>query len=104
VTDAALGFRKLAAAAGARTDEPQLCNLGTGRSNEVGDVVRFIAKAAGIDLTIEQDAARVRAVDRPMLKASTSRLESLTGWKPGTSLEEGMRRAWSTRALDKLIA
>lgn len=104
VTDAALGFRKLAAAAVPRADEPQLCNLGTGRSNEVGDVVRFIARAAGIDLAVEQDASRVRAIDRPMLKASTTKLESLTGWKPTTSLEESMRRAWSTRALDKLNA
>jgi UDP-glucose 4-epimerase len=106
VTDAAGGFLKLAAVGATRThyDELLICNLGTGRSNEVGDVVRLIAKAAGIDLAIDQDAARVRAVDRPMLKASTTRLEALTGWKPTTTLEESMARAWATRALDKLVA
>lgn len=101
VADAALGFQKIAAAAVA-ADAPLCCNLGTGRSHAVRDVVTLIAKAAGIDLAIEQDETRVRAVDRPMLKASTERLERLTGWRPETSLEQSMAQAWETRREDRL--
>jgi UDP-glucose 4-epimerase len=69
----------------------------------VGDVVHNIAQAAGIDLTVEQDESRVRAVDRPMLKASTRRLEQITGWRPSITLEESMRRAWASRREDRLL-
>ncbi len=101
VADAALGFRKIAAVAG-EAGAPLCCNLGTGRSHAVRDVVTLIARAAGVDLAIEQDEARVRAVDRPMLKASTERLERLTGWRPLTGLEQSMAQAWETRREDRL--
>lgn len=101
VADAAQGFQRLGAAK-ADGDGPLLSNLGTGRSREVGDVVKLIAKAAGIDIQIEQDASRVRAVDRPMLKASTDRLQSLTGWVPAIELDQSMANAWATRAEDRL--
>ena len=101
VSDAAEGFQRLGAATGGGNG-PLLSNLGTGRSREVGDVVKLIAKAANIDIRIEQDAARVRAVDRPMLKASTERLKSLTGWVPATELDQSMANAWATRAQDRL--
>jgi UDP-glucose 4-epimerase len=101
VRDAAHGFRALAKVE-AKGDGPVVSNLGTGRTNEVGDVVKLIAKASGHDVTIHQDPSRVRAVDRPMLKASTERLKALTGWVPAITLEESMRAAWSTRADDRL--
>jgi UDP-glucose 4-epimerase len=101
VSDAAEGFRRLGGATG-DSNGPILSNLGTGHSHEVGDMVKLIAKAAGIDIQIEQDASRVRAVDRPMLKASTDRLRALTGWVPSKSLETSMANAWATRAQDRL--
>jgi len=100
VADAAEGFRRIAASAISKA--PLCCNLGTGRTHAVRDMVATIAQAAGLDLAIEQDETRVRAVDRPMLKASTRRLEQLTGWRPGITLEESMRRAWATRREDRL--
>ena len=101
VADAALGFRKISA--GARK-EPGLtiCNLGTGRASEVGEMVHLIAKASGLDVSIVQDPARMRPVDRAMLRASTDRLRRLTGWTPQTTLEASMQRAWATRGEDRL--
>jgi UDP-glucose 4-epimerase len=101
VRDAAHGFRALAKAE-AKGGGLIVSNLGTGRTHEVGDVVKLIAKASGLDVTIHQDQSRVRAVDRPMLKASTERLRSLTGWAPAITLAESMRAAWATRAEDRL--
>lgn len=101
VSDAAEGFQRIGAVR-ASSGEVTLSNLGTGRSHAVGDMVALIAAAAGGDIRIEQDPNRVRAVDRPMLKASTTRLEALTGWRPQISLAESMRRAWATREADRL--
>lgn len=99
VEDAALGFQKIAQA---DTDGDVICNLGTGRTSSVGDMVSTIGDAAGIPITIEQDSSRIRAVDRPMLKAGTETLRTLTGWTPQTTLIESMRRAWATRKEDRL--
>lgn len=101
VSDAAEGFRRIDAARSA-DGTLTLSNLGTGHSHAVGDMVRSIAEAAGIAIEIEQDESRVRAVDRPMLKASTAKLEALTGWRPQIPLIEAMRKAWATRKEDRL--
>jgi UDP-glucose 4-epimerase len=101
VRDAAQGFQRIGAA---RSEEGALTlsNLGTGVSHAVGDMVQLIADAAEISIKVEQDESRIRAVDRPMLKASTTELERLTGWRPEISLAEAMRSAWSTRQEDRL--
>jgi UDP-glucose 4-epimerase len=101
VRDAAEGFRRLAAAENAN-GEVTLSNLGTGVTHSVGDMVQSIADAAGIEIRIEQDESRVRAVDRPMLQASTARLEKLTGWKPQIPLATAMQSAWASRKEDRL--
>jgi UDP-glucose 4-epimerase len=101
VADAASGFRMISARA--RTGPaPTICNLGTGQASEVGEMVRLIAQASGLDVSIVQDPARMRTVDRPMLRASTLHLRALTGWTPQTSLQVSMQRAWATRHEDKL--
>jgi len=101
VADVAEGFRRLAAVE-IHDKNALVSNLGTGKAFEVGQMVQSIASAAGIELTIEQDEQRIRAVDRPMLKASTKRLEQTLGWKPSISLEQSMVESWATRAEDKL--
>ena len=101
VADAAKGFHVLSKVEQVGQNAV-CCNLGTGRSHEVGDVVKFIANAAGVELTVLQDATRVRAVDRPVLNASTSKLRELTGWVPKTLLKESMASAWASRLADRL--
>jgi UDP-glucose 4-epimerase len=101
VRDVAEGFQRIGAARS--TDGSlTLSNLGTGVSHAVGDMVQLIADAAEISIKIEQNEDRIRAVDRPMLKASTTQLEALTGWRPRISLADAMVSAWKTRLLDRL--
>ncbi|SDN36312.1 NAD(P)-dependent oxidoreductase [Afipia sp. GAS231] len=99
VQDVARGFRALADHA-AFDGGPVISNLGTGVTHAVGDVVRLIAEAAGVKLDILQDPARVRAVDRPMLRASTEKLKQITNWAPAMTLDQSMRRAWNSRVQD----
>jgi UDP-glucose 4-epimerase len=102
VADAASGFQRIALA-GAPEDALLVSNLGTGVTHAVGDAVAQIAQAAGLPLEIEQDPARVRAVDRPLLQASTQTLRALTGWVPAMSFEQSMQRAWQARMADGLV-
>jgi UDP-glucose 4-epimerase len=102
VKDAARGFRALSDNA-QFDDGPTISNLGTGITHAVGDVVRLIADAAGVKLDILQDPARVRAVDRPMLRASTQRLKQITNWTPAITLDHSMLRAWNSRVEDNLV-
>jgi UDP-glucose 4-epimerase len=102
VADAASGFQRIAQA-GAPDDALLVSNLGTGVTHAVGDAVAQIAHAAGLPLEIEQDPARVRAVDRPLLQASTQTLRALTGWVPAMSFEQSMQRAWQARMADGLM-
>lgn len=101
VSDAAEGFRRVGAVAGTG-GEAIVTNLGTGRTHSVGEMVGVIAEAAGIEIVIEQDESRVRSVDRPMLRASTARLQALTGWRPQRTLEDSMAKAWASRREDRL--
>ena len=87
VSDAARGFRELSEHA--RFDDgPLVSNLGTGTTHSVRDVVEAIAVAAGVEIDVRQDLARMRPVDRPMLKASTRRLAQISSWIFYSSLPE----------------
>jgi UDP-glucose 4-epimerase len=101
VSDVAFGFRALAKH-DAFEGGPLISNLGTGNTHSVGDVVATIGTAAGVTIDIQQDPLRMRAVDRPMLKASTQKLKQITGWTPSISLAESMHRAWTNRVEDGL--
>ena len=100
VSDAAEGFLRLSRLP--RGDAPTICNLGSGQAHSVEAMVRAIGAAAGVELDIRQDPARVRAVDRPMLLASTDRLQELTNWRPVRTLDVSMRDAWGSRDADRL--
>ncbi len=103
VRDAAEGFIRLARLPAAAADEePIVANLGTGRTHAVVDVVKEIARAASLEIDVVQDPERIRAVDRPMLRAAITRLQRLTNWRPNGSLADSVRRAWLERSADGL--
>lgn len=101
VGDVAQGFRRLG---DVESPDGQLVvsNLGTGVTHSVEDVVRSIGMAAGVAIDVVQDATRIRAVDRPMLMASTHNLKALTNWVPTTQLASSMSDTWSNRVADGL--
>jgi NAD dependent epimerase/dehydratase len=70
----------------------QTINLGAGREISIGDLAALIGKLTGRTVEIEVDEARVRRegseVER--LIACTKRAESVLGWTPAVSLEDGL--------------
>ena len=69
-------------------------NVGSGREISVGDLAGKLIEITGASATIVTDDARLRPekseVER--LLASNELVRELTGWEPGVSLDEGLRR------------
>ena len=93
VEDAAAGIAAIAA--GLRAEPGvDVVNLGTGRSHSVYDVIDGFSRVIGEELTVESDASRLRAVDRPVLQACIDKIRTSYGWKPSLTLEDSLRRLW----------
>src|SRR5262249_9470684 len=83
VVDAAL------AAAGSRVNGA--VNIGTGREASVLDLVEILAGLGGRE-DFEARFAPPRPGEVQRISLDAGRAERELGWKPGTSLEDGLRR------------
>lgn len=63
-------------------------NVCGGRPIRIGDLVDLFLAHARVPITIEQDPARMRPSDVPVLYGSHDRLTRDTGWTPRIPLEE----------------
>jgi GDP-L-fucose synthase len=71
--------------------EPPLINVGCGQDLSVREVAELVAEVVGVNLALVFDPARPDGTPRKLL--DTTRLSSL-GWKPQTSLRDGLRLAY----------
>jgi dTDP-glucose 4,6-dehydratase len=89
VKDTAAGF-----AAIARCDNAlgRVVNIGRGHDVSIGDLVDLIGRCLGRSIAVETDSQRIRpaASEVERLIAGTSLAQSLWGWKPEYSLEQGL--------------
>jgi dTDP-glucose 4,6-dehydratase len=67
-------------------------NLGTGRETSIGDLARLIRQLVGQSVEIITDEARLRPNNSEVerLLADTNLAQSLLGWKPEITLEDGL--------------
>jgi dTDP-glucose 4,6-dehydratase len=73
--------------------EGQVFNIGSERDYSVEELARKIGSIMrGGSVTIRIDASKMRPYDVSRLVCDSSRLRSLTGWKPEVELEDGLRR------------
>ncbi len=102
VRDTIAGF---VAAAEAMGVEGKTIQLGTGRTESIGQVVEIAAKVCGTEVTVEQDAQRVRPENSEVmvLQSDPTLARSVLGWSASTSLEQGMAATaeWIRSHLDK---
>lgn len=66
-------------------------NIGTGTGYSAEEIVQTISQLLGRKITIDVDAARVRAVDKMHQRADLRKVQSLTGMQRIYSLKEGLR-------------
>jgi len=76
------------AAAGAATTGP--LNIGTGVEASVLDLVELLGRLGGVE-GFEPELAPPRAGEVQRISIDASRAEGELGWRPQTSLEEGLR-------------
>ena len=102
VTNIVDGFIKAAEAKGV---EGQTFNLGSGREISIGDLVALIARLAGKPAKVESDDQRLRPAGSEVerLQADARRAQSVLGWTPRVSLEEGLQRTleWIRNHLER---
>jgi dTDP-glucose 4,6-dehydratase len=69
-------------------------NLGTGQEISIGDLARKIGHLLGRDVVVRQAEERVRPAGSEVerLLSNNKMAQDLLGWRPRTSLEEGLRR------------
>ena len=95
VKDTAAGFIAIASCDGA---VGRAVNIGRGEDISIGELVERIARLLGRPITVQADHERFRpaASEVERLLAGTSLAQSLWGWKPRYSLDEGLTEtiAW----------
>jgi dTDP-glucose 4,6-dehydratase len=91
VTDTVDGFVRIAASGACVGRE---INLGTGHDVSIGDLARKIATVAGREIPIRQSEERMRSATSEVqrLCSDNSLANSLAGWQPQVSLQEGLER------------
>ncbi len=96
VEDTVAAFLALGAAAGIAFGQPY--NAGSGQAVSVGDLIELAADLTGCRKPVVQAPGRMRPGKSEVraLLADSSRLAAETGWRPGTSLRDGLLRtaAW----------
>jgi len=88
VEDVAEGFYRL----GNCPHAVEVFNLESGTEYSVQEVVDIISQELREKLSVVQDPTRMRAVDKPHQYTDVTHLEAVLGWRPVTSLREGIRR------------
>lgn len=84
----------------------QTIQLGTGRTESIGEIVKMAQKVCGVsELKVEEDAQRVRPdkSEVKVLLSDPAKAASMLGWKAAVGLEEGLRKTadWIRANLDR---
>lgn len=87
VRDVASAYR----AAAERGRPGAVYNVSSGVPLSMRALLEGLIAAFGIDVSIETDPARVRAIDQPVFVGDPSRLKADTGWEPSYALDETLR-------------
>jgi GDP-4-dehydro-6-deoxy-D-mannose reductase len=72
---------------------PATYNVASGTAVRLADVVELLRCLARYPIVVEQDPARSRPVDVPILLGDASRLAAATGWRPSIPLEQTLSDA-----------
>jgi len=79
-------------------------NVASGRETRLRDLIDELLAIAGIDATVEVDAARVRASEQRRVVADVSKITRDTDWRPQASLHETLKATleyWYGRVHDE---
>jgi GDP-4-dehydro-6-deoxy-D-mannose reductase len=68
----------------------EVYNLGSGRATSVRYLLETLIRLAGREVTVIQDAGRLRPVDVPCMVADCRKFQACTGWRAEIPLEQSL--------------
>jgi GDP-4-dehydro-6-deoxy-D-mannose reductase len=69
----------------------EVYNLGSERAHSIGELLDGLLSMASVSLKVEQDPARLRPADVPVMISDCSRLRARTGWRTTISFEKSLQ-------------
>jgi GDP-4-dehydro-6-deoxy-D-mannose reductase len=63
-------------------------NLCSGHAYRVGDLLDRLLKMSSVEVRVEQDPARLRPSDNPLVQGDAARIAADTGWRAEISIEQ----------------
>lgn len=72
-------------------DSGGVYNVGTGEAHSVQYLLEVLLSYSQANIEVEQDPARVRPADVPVIYADNSKLVNKTGWQPTFKFEDSLR-------------
>jgi GDP-4-dehydro-6-deoxy-D-mannose reductase len=73
-------------------DPGEAYNVGTGQAYSIQYLLEVLLDYSNVKIKIEQDPARMRPSDVPILYADNSKLRAKTGWAPTCTFKESLQR------------
>ena len=66
-------------------------NIGTGEEYSITEILAFCEQILGEHIMVKPDPTRFRKTERMHLRADSSKLRNLTGWRPRMTMSAGLR-------------
>jgi len=103
VRDAARGFIAVALKDGISAGNTLTVNLGTSQTYSVAEIVTKLQRLVTVEFTTEQEASRLRKVDRPHLAADISEIRNRFGWTPQATIDDALADLWREPDLSPVL-
>ncbi len=78
----------------------EVYNIGSGRAWSIEETLRLLLQQSTVPIRVEQDPARLRPSDKPILYCSTAKFHAQTGWAPAIPLDQSLHdilEYWRTK-------
>ena len=69
----------------------EVYNLGSGEAHSIRELLEILLELSTVEVTVEQDPARVRPVDVPVSVCDAAKFRTQTGWAPQIPFRESLR-------------
>lgn len=69
----------------------EVYNIGSGRAWSIQQVLDLMLKQSRVAIRVQQDPARLRPSDTPVMYCDSSKFRAQTGWEPMIPLEQSLR-------------
>ena len=80
-------------------------NIGSGNSYRIGDILNKIISFSSVEIKVEIDKAKYRALDIEKTVADISKLKGELNWQPQEDFDTGLKNVldyWRKKVVDSL--